>query len=467
MELSFLFEQLKGHYLTNPFPPVEERRANLISLRKILQTNAEDIAKAISIDFSHRARYETLLLEIFPAINAINYCLKNLKKWIKPRKRHVSWLFKPASAYLMPQPLGVVGIIVPWNYPILLAVGPLVYALAAGNRVMVKMSELTPETGILLDRLLKTSRLESQVVIVNGDVQVAQRFTSLPFGHLLFTGSPAVGKLVMKEAAENLTPVTLELGGKSPAFLSTSMNENYFKRLFMGKIANAGQTCISPDYLLAPKHWENRIETLARSFVDKHYPDLLENKDYSNIISTKHQERLTALIEDAREKGARVVQIGENSDQQGRMPLFLLFDVDNTMRVMQEEIFGPILPVVSYKSLTDAIQDINSRPNPLVIYYFGDNKHEKEMLKRHTLSGGLSINDTLTHVAIDSLPFGGVGNSGMGHYHGQEGFDIFSKLKPIFVQKYFAAVSWFYPPHGKLMNFLLVRIAGMTLKEKK
>ncbi|WP_232505576.1 aldehyde dehydrogenase family protein [Legionella clemsonensis] len=437
-----------------------------MSLRKLLQINAEEIARVVNTDFSHRARYETLLLEIFPAINAINYCLKNIKKWTKIRKRHVSWLFKPAYAYLLPQPLGVVGIIVPWNYPILLAIGPLVYALAAGNRVMIKMSEVTPETGHLLDRLIRSSRLENQVVIVNGDEQVAQKFTRLSFRHLLFTGSPTIGKLVMKEAAENLTPVTLELGGKSPAFVSMSVDERHFKRLFMGKMANAGQTCIAPDYLLIPENWEKRIEKGAEEFINTHYSRLLDNQDYSNIISAKHQERLMTLIDDACEKGARLVQMGGNA-QQGRLPFFLLFNVDNTMRVMQEEIFGPILPVMHYKSLTQAIQTINTYPNPLVIYYFGNDSEEIKIIKKNTLSGALTINDTLTHIAIDSLPFGGVGHSGMGHYHGQEGFDVFSKLKPVFVQRRFAITTWFYPPHGKLVNFLLSWVAGIHLKEKK
>ncbi|KTD09473.1 coniferyl aldehyde dehydrogenase [Legionella jamestowniensis] len=466
MELSFLFEQLKGHCLTNPYPAIKERRESLLTLRTLLQIHAEEIVNAVNTDFSHRARYETLLLEIFPSINAINYCLKNLKKWTKTRKRHVSWLFKPAKAYLLPQPLGVVGIIVPWNYPILLAIGPLVYALAAGNRVMIKMSELTPETGSLFQKLIRLCKLDHQIVIVNGDQQVAQKFTNLPFGHLLFTGSPTVGKLVMKEAAENLVPITLELGGKSPAFISMSCNERHFKRLFMGKMANAGQTCIAPDFLLIPEHWEKRIEIAAKEFVNQHYSQLSDSEDYSNIISTKHQERLMTLLDDARQKGARIVQIGDDS-QQGRMPLILLFNVNNTMRVMQEEIFGPILPVMHYKSLIQAIQNINAYPNPLVIYYFGNDAEEVKIVKKNTLSGALAINDTLTHIAIDSLPFGGVGRSGMGHYHGQEGFDVFSKLKPVFVQRRFATTTWFYPPHGKLINFLLGWIAGIHLKEKK
>ncbi|WED44205.1 coniferyl aldehyde dehydrogenase [Legionella cardiaca] len=467
MELSFLFAQLKEEFAKHPYPSVKERLNHLVTLKKILQINAEEIAKTISQDFSHRSRYETLLLEIFPTINAINYCVKHLKKWTKARKRHVSWLFKPAYCYLYPQPLGIVGIIVPWNYPILLALGPLAYALAAGNRVMIKCSELTPQTGAFLEKLISTSSLAKQIIIINGDSEIAQKFTNLPFGHLLFTGSPKVGKLVMKEAAENLTPVTLELGGKSPAFVSTTMHHNYFERLFMGKMVNAGQTCIAPDYLLAPKSWEEQIENFAQEFIANHYPQLLSNQDYTSIISMTHQERLLRIIDDACQKGARLVQIGKNGGNYSRrLPFYLLFDVNSTMRVMQEEIFGPILPVVSYDSLTQAIEKINSLPNPLVIYYFGTDSNEIRLLEKKTLSGALTVNDTLTHVAIDSLPFGGVGQSGMGHYHGQEGFDIFSKLKPVFIQRRFTTVSWFYPPHGRLIRFVLGWIAGINLKEK-
>ncbi|KTC78235.1 aldehyde dehydrogenase family protein [Legionella brunensis] len=467
MELSLVFSQLKEQFSKHPYPSVKERRTSLLTLKKLLQNHAEDIAKAVNEDFSHRARYETLLLEVFPLINAINYCLKNLKKWTKPRERHVSWLFKPAFAYLLPQPLGVVGVVVPWNYPVLLALGPSIYALAAGDRVMIKNSELTPKTGEILGKLIKNSTLNNQIVVVNGGVEVAEKFISLPFGHLLFTGSTKVGKLVMKGAAENLTPVTLELGGKSPAFISTTINENHFSRLFMGKIVNAGQTCIAPDYLLIPKGWEKRIENFVKDFINCHYPQLSVNQDYSSIISTAHQERLNAILHDACQKGASLVQIGQDEKENRKMPFYLLFNVNNTMKVMQEEIFGPLLPVISYSSLTHAIEKINSLPNPLVIYYFGNDRSEKEVLEKRTLSGALTINDTLTHIAIDSLPFGGVGQSGMGHYHGQEGFDIFSKLKPVFVQRRFTTVQWFYPPHGKLIKFLLGWVAGIKLKEKR
>jgi coniferyl-aldehyde dehydrogenase len=467
MELKAPFERLQQQFLLEPYTPLAKRKKNLLALKTILKTEAEGLAQAVNTDFCHRARYETLLLEIFPLINAINYCLKHLKKWMKPQKRHVSWLFKPASAYLFAQPLGVVGIIVPWNYPILLAIEPLIYALAAGNRVMVKMSELTPSTGSLLERLINHSNLSSSITIINGDLSIAQAFPRLAFDHLFFTGSPSIGKLIMKEAAINLTPVTLELGGKSPVLLSKTMNMTYFNRLFMGKLANAGQTCVAPDYLLIPPGWENKIEEECRLFLEHHYLSLNETNDYSSIISSRHEDRLRGLLQDAEEKGARIVQFGQHDSGKRKMPFSLLFNVSTDMKVMKEEIFGPILPVITYSSLNEAIEIINAHAHPLVIYYFGENSKEIEELRKVTLSGALSINDTLTYLAIDDLPFGGVGQSGMGHYHGPEGFAAFSKLKPIFIQKRLSLVSWLYPPHGKLTKFFLQRIAGIRLKEKQ
>lgn len=468
MELEAIFKRLTQETRAKPYLSFKERQQKLRLLKQVLQKNANELAQAVSDDFSHRAYQETLLLELFPSLNAIDYCLKNLKKWMKIRKKPVLWLFKPASAHVFPQPLGVIGVMVPWNYPLYLALVPLVYALAAGNRVMIKISEQTPKTGEILARLLSQGGIEETLVtIINGDVDVAKKFASLPFNHLLFTGSTAVGKEVMTAAAKNLTPVTLELGGKSPVFISASVNPDYFSRLFMGKFYNAGQTCIAPDYLLIPKGWEHRIEAFGKEFMAKHYPDLEKNPDYSCLISTKHKERLQAFIDDAREKNAQIIQIGDFKKQSQKMPFYLVLNVDNSMLLMQEEIFGPILPIVSYESLDAAIDFINERPKPLVIYYFGEDKQERKALEIKTLSGALTTNDTLTHVAIDALPFGGVGESGIGHYHGQEGFDRFSKLKPIFLQRRFAPITWFYPPYGKLVRYFLTWVAGMNLKEKK
>ncbi|HAT1596161.1 TPA: aldehyde dehydrogenase family protein [Legionella pneumophila] len=466
MELMAEYQSLHQQLKSNPYPSLSERKAQLIAIKKILQTEAYTLAEAINKDFTHRPVEETLFLEIFPTIKAINFCLKKMKKWMKKRRRNVSWLFIPAKAYVIPQPLGVVGIMVPWNYPVYLALVPAIYALAAGNRVMIKMSELSPHIGDTLLKLMHAAGLNHSIRVINGDIELSKQFASLPFGHLMFTGSTNVGKLVMKAASDNLTPVTLELGGKSPAILSPTMNPAYFKRLFMGKLFNAAQTCIAPDYLLIPKGWEDRVEREFRKFINTFYPDLMSNEQYSNIISERHKKRLLDLVEDARSKGARIVEFGHSIPNSSKLPVFLLFDITNDMLVMKEEIFGPILPVLTYNSINDAVDYINSSPNPLALYYFGEDKIEIKIIQTKTLSGALTINETLMHIAIDDLPFGGVGHSGMGHYHGKEGFDTFSKLKPVLVQRFISTVSWLYPPYGALMRMFLAWVGGIKLKEK-
>lgn len=466
MDLKTQFETLQSQYQINPYPSLQERTKILRIIKEALQNEAYSLAEAINRDFTHRSEQETLFLELFPTIKAINFCLKKMKHWMKKRPRNVSWMFAPARAYLAPQPLGVVGNMVPWNYPVYLALVPAIYAIAAGNRVMIKMSELSPNTGQMLESLIHSLAIDHFIQVINGDVEVAKQFASLPFGHLMFTGSTAVGKSVMSAASKNLTPLTLELGGKSPAILSSSMNPKYFRRLFMGKLFNAAQTCVAPDYLLIPDGWQNKVEEEFNKFIHIHYPDLMNNEHYSSIISENHKQRLLELVQDAKSKGAHVVEFGELNGSNNKIPVFLLFGVTQDMRVMQEEIFGPIIPMLSYKSLTDAVEYINSKPNPLALYYFGENDAEQQLIETKTLSGALTINDTLMHIAIDDLPFGGVGQSGMGQYHGQEGFDTFSKLKPVFVQSRFSTLHWFYPPYGRLMNLFLAKIGGIKIKKK-
>jgi coniferyl-aldehyde dehydrogenase len=467
MDLSTAFEKLKKSFQTNPYPSISSRRENLLAIKRLLKDHAMDLVEAVNKDFSHRSDKETLFLEISPAINAIDYCLKNLGKWTKKRKRHVSWYLKPSVASVIAQPLGVVGIIVPWNYPIYLSVVPLAYAIVAGNQVMIKFSELTPLTGNAFDKLFKALPLSQSVAVINGDIELAKEFAALPFGHLLFTGSTNVGKEVMATASKNLTPVTLELGGKSPAIVSTKVNINYLERLFMGKLFNAGQTCIAPDYLLFPASFEQQLEALFGEFIDSHYPELMDNVNYTSMISLQHKARLESLLNDAIEKGARVVQFGEFKENSRKFPVCLLFNVNKSMRIMQEEIFGPLLPIVTYNTFNETIDAINSMPNPLALYYFGDNKEEINLLQYHTLSGALTINDTIMHLAIDDLPFGGVGQSGLGQYHGYEGFLTFSKLKPLYEQRRISPISWFYPPYGKLIYYFLRYFAGIKFKENK
>ncbi|MCZ7656128.1 MAG: coniferyl aldehyde dehydrogenase [Rhodocyclaceae bacterium] len=396
------------------------------------------------------------MLELFPSFEAIRHARRHLKSWMRPERRAVSMWFLPGRARVLHQPLGVVGIIVPWNYPLLLAVGPLVAALAAGNRVMVKMSEYTPATSELFAHLVSKYFSDDEVVVVQGDAGVAQAFAQLPFGHLLFTGSTKVGYSVMRAAAENLTPVTLELGGKSPAILGPDFPlEKFVERVMVGKTMNAGQTCIAPDYVLVPAGRAREFIAAAQKVMADCYPDILRTPDYSSIISERHFNRLVGLVEDARAQGAEVVPLSSAAEPDAksrRIPPVALLNVTPDMQAMQEEIFGPILPVVPYRDLDEAIRYVNARPNPLALYYFDQDRGRIDHVLEQTLSGGVTINDTILHIAQDSLPFGGVGESGKGHYHGFEGFEAFSKKKAVFYQSRLNGMALFKPPYGKLFE---------------
>jgi len=444
-------------------PDWRRRDAWLEALERLIRENQTAIAEAIRGDFGNRSLHETQLLELFPSFEAIRHARRHLKSWMRPERRAVSMWFLPGRARVLHQPLGVVGVIVPWNYPLLLAVGPLVAALAAGNRVMVKMSEYTPATSELFARLVAKYFAADEVAVVQGDAGVAQAFARLPFGHLLFTGSTKVGYSVMRAAAENLTPVTLELGGKSPAILGPDYPlEKFAERVMVAKTMNAGQTCIAPDYVLVPAGQAREFIAAARRVVDACYPDILRTPDYSSIVGERHYRRLLGLIEDARGHGAEVVPLApaEPDAATRRIPPVALLNVGADMQVMQEEIFGPILPVVGYRDLDEAIRYVNARPNPLALYYFDHDRGRIDHVLEQTLSGGVTINDTLLHIAQDSLPFGGVGESGKGHYHGFEGFEAFSKKKAVFFQSRVNGMGLFKPPYGKVferMVNLLIR----------
>ena len=353
---------------------------------------------------------------------------------------------------------GVVGIIVPWNYPLYLAIGPLIGALAAGNRVMLKMSESTPATGQLLKELLAQIFPEDQVAVVLGEAEVGIAFSKLSFDHLLFTGSTSVGRHVMRAAAENLTPVTLELGGKSPAIVSTDVPlADAAERIAFGKTLNAGQTCVAPDYVLVPRPRIDEFVEAYRKVVRRFYPQLADNPDYTSIINRRQQARLQGYLDDAQAKGARLLPLFEQG-QERRMPHCLLLDVTDEMQVMQDEIFGPLLPVVPYDEIGQALAYVNARPRPLALYYFGYDRAEQRHVLRHTHSGGVCLNDTLLHVAQDDLPFGGVGPSGMGHYHGHDGYLTFSKAKGVFIKQRFYAARMIYPPYGKALQKLVYKL---------
>ncbi len=457
-QLQHQFQALRQAYAAHPMPPAEQRRQWLESLRQLLSDERQAIIDAISADFGNRSADETLLGELMPSLHGIHYARKHLKGWMKPARRKVGLAFQPASAKVIYQPLGVVGVIVPWNYPLFLAIGPLVGALAAGNRVMLKLSESTPATGLLLKELLGRVFPEDLVCVVLGDVDIGMAFSKLPFDHLLFTGATSIGKHVMRAAAEHLTPVTLELGGKSPAIVSSDVPlKDAAERIAFGKTLNAGQTCVAPDYVLVPQERVDAFVEAYRQAVRGFYPTLADNPDYTSIINDRQLARLNGYISDATSKGAQLIPLFDQG-QQRRMGHSLLLNVSDDMTLMQDEIFGPLLPIVPYNGIDEAFAYINQRPRPLALYYFGYNKREQQRVLHETHSGGVCLNDTLLHVPQEDLPFGGVGPSGMGHYHGHEGFLTFSKAKGVLTKQRFNAARLIYPPYGKSIQKLIQKL---------
>ncbi|MCO7628573.1 coniferyl aldehyde dehydrogenase [Pseudomonas fluorescens] len=457
-ELDRLFAAQRAAYAANPMPAADQRQQWLKALRDLLSDERQALVEAISADFSHRSADETLLAELMPSLHGIHYASRHLKGWMKSSRRKVGMAFQPASAKVVYQPLGVVGIIVPWNYPLYLAIGPLVGALAAGNRVMLKLSESTPATGQLLKTLLGRIFPEDLVCVVLGEADVGVAFSRLRFDHLLFTGATSIGKQVMRAAAENLTPVTLELGGKSPAIVSRDVPlKDAAERIAFGKTLNAGQTCVAPDYVLVPQDRVGAFVEAYRQVVNNFYPTLADNPDYTAIINERQLTRLNSYVSDATSKGALLIPLFEQG-QGRRMPHSLLLNVTDEMTVMQDEIFGPLLPIVPYQDLDQAFAYINQRPRPLALYYFGYDKREQNRVLHETHSGGVCLNDTLLHVAQDDMPFGGIGPSGMGHYHGHEGFLTFSKAKGVLIKQRFNAAKLIYPPYGKSIQKLIQKL---------
>ncbi len=460
-ELLKLFHAQRQAYAAHPMPPAAQRQQWLKALGDVLNSERQALIAAISEDFSNRSADETLLAELMPSLHGIHYASRHLKAWMKPSRRKVGLAFQPASAKVVYQPLGVVGVIVPWNYPLYLAIGPLVGALAAGNRVMLKLSEATPATGQLLKTLLARVFPQDLVCVVLGEAEVGMAFSRLPFDHLLFTGATSIGKHVMRAAAENLTPVTLELGGKSPAIVSSDVPlKDAAERIAFGKTLNAGQTCVAPDYVLVPQERVGSFVEAYRQAVRGFYPSLVDNPDYTAIINDRQLNRLNGYISDATSKGALLVPLFEQN-QGRRLGHSVLLNVNDEMTVMQDEIFGPLLPIVPYSGLDQAFAYINQRPRPLALYYFGYDKAEQQRVLQETHSGGACLNDTLLHVAQDDLPFGGIGPSGMGQYHGHEGFLTFSKAKGVLVKQRLNAARLIYPPYGtaiqKLIHKLFIR----------
>ena len=457
------FDLQKSYFLKNIYPSYQYRINDLTALKQLLLDNQQALIEAMSDDFGHRSADDSKIGDILTTVMGINYAIKRLKSWMKPDKRHVGILFYPAKASVIYQPKGVVGIIAPWNYPIFLSLGPLTAALAAGNVAMIKMSECTPNTNALLNRLIASAFPTGKVSIVCGGAQIAADFSNLSFDHLFFTGSTHVGRLVMKSSAENLVPITLELGGKSPAIIDNDIDIDIaVNRLILGKTLNSGQTCVAPDYILCPK---GKVEVLIRALKARYqnmYPSINDNQDCTSIINEQHKSRLEYLLKDAQEKGAKTVPlidecVSHDDKELRKMPLTLIINSTDEMLVMQEEIFGPILPIVSYDNINEVFDFVNSRPRPLALYIYSFNKLFQQKLLLNTHAGGVCINEAALHVANDDLPFGGIGASGMGQYHGIEGFKTFSHAKPVLSNACISFTSLLFPPFGSVLQRLVYK----------
>ena len=446
-----------------PDVPLLVRRERLLRIRKMLDEHGPVLAAAVQADFGMRSPRLTEVADFFVLRTLLSHTLKHLSKWMTPQKVHTPIYLQPASAHIQRQPLGVVGVISPWNYPVQLALAPAITALAAGNRVMLKPSELTPHTSAQLAALVAQFFAPEEFCVVQGDANLSALFASLPFDHLVFTGSTAVGRKVAQAAAQHLTPTTLELGGKSPCIIDGNCDmQDAALKIAHGKLLNAGQTCIAPDYVLLPRGREGEFTQAYRAAVARLFPTIEGNADYASIITARHHARLRTMLQQAQTQGADVQTIdpgagkpaapasagtlGDGASRQ--MAPTLVFGATSQMQLMQEEIFGPILPVVSYERLQDAIDHINAGPRPLALYWFGNSESVRDDVLRRTVSGGVSVNDTLMHIAHDNLPFGGVGDSGWGAYHGEQGFLRFCHQKSVLVQSRWAMGSLFYPPYG-------------------
>ena len=459
VRVSRLFEAQRAAFAANPFPSADQRRTHLRKLKQQLHRYQDLLVDAISRDFGFRAPAESKMLDILPSTLEINHAISHLKRWMRPSRRSTELLFRTNSLRVVYQPKGVVAVIVAWNFPVYLALGPLAGGLAAGNRGMIKMSEVTPATNAVVRRMLGEAFDEDHVAVVGEELADPNAFTSLPFDHIVFTGSPAVGRIVMRTAAENLTPVTLELGGKSPALVLPGYSVvEAATRIAHGKATNCGQICVSPDYALVPRDDLGEfVDAVKAAFVRAFGASTEGNHDYTAVVNDRHHERIRALLDDARAKGAKVISCGPAVTGR-QMPLHIVTGVRRDMRVAQEEIFGPILPVMTYDTIDDAVDYINRGERPLAMYLFSHDAAAREDILRRTHAGGVTVNDWAWHVINHDAPFGGVGNSGMGTYHGVEGFRELSHAKSVFKRHRFYPIGLFYPPYGNVVQRLVMKL---------
>ncbi|MEH2684356.1 coniferyl aldehyde dehydrogenase [Bradyrhizobium diazoefficiens] len=460
------FHAMVARSRAEPAADLAERLDRLARLRAVVADNEERFRQAISADFGHRSAVETTIAETMMVYSEIRHATKHLKSWMAPQRIATALQFLPARNRLIPQPLGVVGIIAPWNYPLQLTLAPAIGAIAAGNLVIIKPSELVPHFAGLLKETV-AARFDATELLVTGvEDEIAKAFASLPFDHLVFTGSTRVGRLVAEAAGRNLTPVTLELGGKSPAIIDASADlDEAAERIAYGKLLNAGQTCIAPDYVLVPERSLQAFAEKLRAQMRRMFGTDPANKDYTSVISDRHYARLEGLVADAVERGAKILQPTRADDPNWKahrkFPPTLILGATEDMAVMQEEIFGPVLPVLGYREPADAIAFVNRRDRPLALYWFGKDRDARDAVLSRTVSGGVTVNDCLFHFAQVNQPMGGVGASGTGAYHGEWGFRTFSKLKPVFYRSKFNRLADLYPPYGgkiarleKMMRFM-------------
>ena len=443
-----------------PFPPLAERLNSLGELAAAIRQHKAAFATAISADFGHRAVPETMIAEVVPVLAGIAFARKHLAGWMRRERRRVGMSFQPGSAWVEYQPLGCVGIVAPWNYPLLLSLSPLTDALAAGNRVILKPSEFTPRFSAMLADLLGALFDPAQVAVVQGGPEVAQAVCALPLDHLVFTGSTSVGRQVMRAAAEHLVPVTLELGGKSPALVCPDFDlKAAAKTVAIGKFFSAGQTCIAPDYALVPAGQEQAFAEAVLAEARRLYPRIAGNADYTSIVSDRHFTRLSGLVAEAEAGGARVLRLTDAPGERKLAPTVVL-DAPLAGGLMQDEIFGPVLPVIGYADLDAALAFVNARPRPLALYVFSHDRASTDRVLAGAISGGVTVNGTLLHCVQDDLPFGGIGPSGMGAYHGRDGFRRLSHARGVYKPGRFSGFAYLAAPYGRGMAALVRVLAG-------
>ena len=468
-----LFAVQRAAFQAAPYPSASDRISKLKALKKQVGRYQDLLAEGMSKDFGFRPHIESKIVELLGSTFDIDHAIAHVRRWMKPSRRSPELLFLSNSLQVTYQPKGVVGVIVPWNFPVYLALGPLVTALAAGNRVMIKMPGITPATNAVLASMLGEIFDEDEVAVVGEELLDPNVFTAQPFNHIVFTGSSAVGKIVMRTAAANLTPVTLELGGKSPAVVTRNYPiDDAAQRIAHGKMTNCGQVCVSPDYALVPRESVDGFIAGVKAHYVSMFGDTVSAGDCTWIVNERHLSRINELLTDARAKGATVTPCAEHvaANDERQMPLYIVTDCTPDMRIMREELFGPILPIIPYDTMDEAIRFINADERPLALYCFSHDDAERRHLLRHTHSGGVTLNDWGWHVVGHDAPFGGIGNSGMGTYHGVEGFRELSHAKTVFKRQRFFPSHWFYPPYGNLVQRLSLRFflgkADPSLKRK-